>query len=79
MDFCRPLFQLKLSGRDANDNKNDMHGQSTQIQSVESKQPQGSYVKLTSVQQAQITKYALANGSYRYSKSTFSIGRFPCT
>ena len=43
---------------------NDAHGQSTQVQSLgESKQPRGSYVKLTSVQQAKIAKYALANGN----------------
>ena len=72
IDLCRPLFQLKLSGRDAN----NTHSQSTQVQGDESKWLWGLYVKLTSVQQA---KYTLANSSYCYSKSIISIGRFPRT
>ena len=71
-DPNRSLYQLEVSGRGAN----DTHDQSTQVQGGESKQPWGSYVKLTSVQQAQTTKYTLANGNYRYSKSIFLIGRF---
>ena len=31
-------------------------------------------MKLTSVQQAQITKYALANGNYHYRKLIFAHG-----
>ena len=58
---------------------NNAHSQSTQVQDESKLQPQGPYMKLTSVQQAQIAKYALANGSYHYSKSVFAIGRFPCT
>ena len=51
---------------------NDAHIQSTQVQGGESKRPRGSYVKLIPVQQAQITKYTLANGNkaaiLRYTK-----------
>ena len=42
---------------------NDAHGQSAQAKGGESKRPRGSYMKLAPVQQAQIAKYALANGN----------------
>ena len=50
---------------------NDAHGQSAQVQGevlggeslVKSKRLRDLYVKLTPMQQAQITKYALANGN----------------
>ena len=43
---------------------NDAHTWSSQqIQGHEHKRSQGSYVKLTPVQQAHIAKYALANGN----------------
>ena len=64
-DPNRPLSSIISA--EAIRNANDAHGQSAQVQGGESlgesKRPRGSYVKLTPVQQAQIAKYALANGN----------------
>ena len=79
MDLGRPLFQLKLSGMPTIELMIHMVNPLKSRVVKVSRRPWGSYMKLTSVQQAQITKYVLANGNYSYSKSIFLISRFPRT
>ena len=63
MELYPPSFQLKLFKRDANDARTLLYrAQSNkQIQGNECKRSRGFYVKLTPVQQAQITTASTEN------------------